>query len=102
MGGWKRKLISTLLIYAAGFVTAIYLLAPPLQTTNENTQSDYFESESSSSQEKFANSVPNIGKFIQVFNTGLHKCVDFGKGASRRITKFIKIKIKEKRRAESG
>ena len=29
MGHWQSKLVSSLVLYAAGFITAVYFLAPP-------------------------------------------------------------------------
>jgi len=35
-------------------------------------------------------------EFVKSFNSGMHKCVDFGKEAAQRTAKYIKEKVNEK------
>jgi hypothetical protein len=76
-----------LIVYFAGFATAVYTLAP----APEGADRPYDKSS--------AHSAFNSVEFTQSFNAGMHKCVDFGKDAAWRTAKFIKQKIKEMREA---
>lgn len=86
MAGWRIKLIFLLIVYFAGFATAIYCLAP----VPEGQSSQTFEDESS-----FAASALKSDEFAQSFNTGLHKCIAFGKKATVRAGRFIRQKLEE-------
>ena len=84
MKGWRSRFIFTLLVFFAGFATAIYTLAPaPKDKTTGH-------SEKNSPQSKF-----NSEEFVESFNTGMHKCLEFGKEAALRTGKLVKEKIKE-------
>ena len=79
MGGWRTKFIFTLVVYFAGFATAIYCLAP---TPEGNTYQH--------SEKNFAYSTLKSDEFAHSFNTGMHKCLDFAKDAACRAGVFIK------------
>jgi hypothetical protein len=83
--GWRSKFIFLFIVYFAGFSTAIYFLAPP----PENDTGGFDE-------KGLINSSFDSEQFVASFNTGMHKCVDFGKEAALRTAKFIKDKIREK------
>ena len=85
MGGWRIKVIFLLVAYFAGFATAIYTLAP----VPENQVSVPCE-------KSFAYSALKSDEFAQSFNAGMHKCIDFGKDAAWRVSKFIKQKLNER------
>lgn len=84
MGGWRSKLIFVLIVYFAGFATAIYFLAP--------VPKDY---ETDTEQNSFAQSVFKSDQFAKSFNAGLHKCVDFTKVAVKDLSEFVKEKVTE-------
>ena len=86
MGDWKSKFIFLLIVYFAGFATAIYCLSP----APDNQASQPCE-------KTFAYSVLKSDEFAQSFNTGMHKCLDFGKDAARRASTFLKQKFEENR-----
>jgi hypothetical protein len=73
------------IVYFAGFATAIYFLAP----SPENDMGKFNEN-------GLINSSFDSEEFIASFNTGMHKCVDFGKEAALRTAKYIKDRIREK------
>jgi len=81
--GFRSKFIFLFIVYFAGFCTAIYMLAPPPENQERlldgNTHFN-FDSE----------------EFVKSFNSGMHKCVDFGKEAAQRTAKYIKEKVNEK------
>jgi hypothetical protein len=71
-------------VYFAGFATAIYFLAPPpdgevAKSTNKDSPQARFDSQ----------------EFVQSFNTGMRKCLDFGKEAAQRTAKLVKEKVEE-------
>jgi hypothetical protein len=83
--GWRSKFIFLFIVYFAGFASAIYTLAPaPEKEIGQVNEKGLINSSFDSEQ------------FIASFNTGMHKCVDFGKEAALRTAKFIKDKIREK------
>ena len=86
MKGWRTKFIFLLIVYFAGFATAIYMLAPAPEGTTDKSFgniSSSFDSEA----------------FVKSFNTGIHKCLAFGKVAACHTAEFIKEKIEEIREA---
>jgi len=85
MGTWRGKLILLLVVYFAGFATAIYTLAP----TPENQAARF-------SEKSFTYSALKTDEFAQSFNSGMHKCLDFSKELACRMGKFIKQKIDER------
>ena len=85
MGGWKTKLIFLLIVYFAGFATAIYFLAPVPEGYAGGGCERSFEDSALKSDE-----------FVQSFNAGMHKCVDFAKDAAWRTGRFIKEKLDER------
>jgi hypothetical protein len=89
MGGWRSKLIFLLIVYFAGFATAIYCLAP----APDNRASQL-------SEKSFVNSALKSDEFARSFNTRLHKCLDFGKDAAQHVSAFLKQKIHERQQAD--
>ncbi|HPS56379.1 MAG TPA: hypothetical protein PLP05_12340 [Sedimentisphaerales bacterium] len=76
------KLIFLVLIYCAGFATAIYM------TTPSTVKAGGVES---------ANSTTMISpETTQKINIGMRKCVDVSKDAAVSASEYIKTKLKEK------
>ena len=86
MGGWKTKFIFLLIVYFAGFATAIYVLAPVPDAQDYQT-----------CEKGFGGSAFQSGEFVQTFNIGMHKCVGFTKNAAISATRFVKRKIEQSR-----
>jgi hypothetical protein len=86
MRGWKAKLVFLLIVYFTGFATAIYCLAPAPEVQP--------------GEESSAHSAAKSNQFAQSFNVGMHKCLDFAKDATLRVSSFIKQKLDE-RQADS-
>ena len=89
MKGWRSRFIFTLVVFFAGFATAIYTLAP---APEEKTTGQ--RSEKNSPVSKF-----DSEEFVESFNTGMHKCLEFGKKAATRTGKLLREKLKEMRDA---
>jgi hypothetical protein len=85
MGGWRSKLVFLLIVYFAGFATAIYCLAPVPEYRDAHPGED-----------SFVDAALRSDEFAKSFNSGMHKCVDFGKGAARHAGAFLKQKLAEK------
>lgn len=88
---WRGKLVFLLIVYFAGFATAIYTLAP----VPENQASQ-------SRENSLKYSALKSDEFAQSFNTGMHKCLDFSKDFAWRMGKYIKQKFDDRQsRAKS-
>lgn len=84
MRGWRSKIIFLLVVYFAGFATAIYCLAPvPENQANQGAE------------KSFVCSVFKSDEFAQSFNVGMHKCINFGKDIAGRAGEFLKQKFDE-------
>ncbi|MDH4238943.1 MAG: hypothetical protein OEW48_05230 [Phycisphaerae bacterium] len=82
---WRSKLVFMLIIYFAGFATAIYTLAP----VPENQAGRFREN-------SFKYSAVKSDEFAQSFNTGMHKCLDFSKDFAWRMGKYLKQKFDDR------
>jgi hypothetical protein len=89
LSGWRNKLIFLLIIYFAGFATAIYTLAPTPESNGQASLSGFVARQSEDGSRMTSS------EFVQSFNTGMHKCVDFGKEAACRTAKFLRKKYKK-------
>lgn len=83
--GWRNKLTFLLVVYFAGFATAIYCLAPTPQNVDNRTDDN-----------SFAHSVLKSDEFATAFNEGLHKLIDFSKSAALHTADFIKQEYKQR------
>jgi len=89
MGGWRTKLIFLLIVYFAGFATAIYCLAPVPENQAFGP-----------SEKSFVNSVLKSDEFAQSFNAGMHKCLDFSKNAAQQAYGFVKQKLDDRHQTD--
>ena len=85
MRGWRSKIIFLLIVYFAGFASAVYCLAPVPE-----------KQASGSSEKGIVYSVFKSDEFAQSFNTGMHKCLDFAKDIAQQAGKFVKQKVDER------
>ena len=88
MGAARTKLVFLLIIYFAGFATAVYCLAPVPDNQSEGVQSR--------EEEGFPYSALKSDQFAQSFNERMHKCVDFTKDAAWRAGRFIRQKFDDR------
>jgi post-segregation antitoxin (ccd killing protein) len=86
MRGWKAKFVFILMVYFAGFATAIYYLVP----APENPVNEKF-------QESTGYSSVRTEQFVQSFNVAMHKCLDVAKDITLQVSSLIKQKLDEKR-----
>lgn len=104
--GWNLKLFFIILVYIAGFSTAIYFLAPDPQTTNvriEQTDDHGFKFESYADKNQVdVCSELKKQQFIRIYNLGLHKCVEVGKNGILRLNEYIHEKNEQKEFSSTG
>jgi hypothetical protein len=83
MRGWKAKFVFLLMVYFAGFATAIYCLmpAPEAQMSGESSE----------------HSAARAEQFAQSFNVGMHKCLEVAKDVTLEASRLIKQKLDERR-----
>jgi len=84
--GWRVKFIFILVVYFAGFATAIYTLAP-VPDKEQSAPGGFFAHRSGHESQVTSE------QFVKSFNAGMHKCVDFGKDAALHTAEFLKQKI---------
>ena len=89
MVGWRVKILFLLVVYFAGFVTAIYCLAPVPEDTRR------------ASDEGFVYSAFKSDEFAKSFNIRLHRCVNFAKGSAEHIAVYLRDKFEDKNKADS-
>jgi len=82
--GWRSRFIFLLIVYFAGFATAVYCLVPAPEGP-ERRPLKAGDVRSAVQSEKWAQSV----------NSGIHKCVDLGKEAALEAARRIREKMQE-------
>jgi len=88
MRGWRGKIIFLLVVYFAGFATAIYCLAPVPEQASQ------------AGEKGFVYSAFKSDELAKSFSAGMHRCIDFSKDLAQRAGKFAKQKLDE-RQADS-
>lgn len=89
--GWRSKFVLLLMVYVAGFATAIYCLSPapdpePGQVRQTGGVLAKLKSE----------------EFTQSVNSGMHKAIAFGKEAATKTAEVIREKIDEAQAKTKG
>jgi hypothetical protein len=74
-----------LVVYFAGFATAIYCLAPASENQAGQT-----------GEKTFVDSAFKSDEFAQKFNAGIHKCLDFARETSTDLGKVVRQKLDKK------
>ncbi len=91
MRGWRSKLVLLLVVYFAGFATAIYALSPaPEQQTAKADQKSTIDA------------ILKSDDFAKSFNSGMHKAIALGREALDRSTEYLKEKIDEHQLRSDG
>jgi len=87
--GWRTKFVFLLIVYCAGFATAIYCLAP----APEGKSSPPLR------LSQIGSAVQPEG-LLKSFNSGMHKCLGFSKEAAEEAAKLLETKIDEALKAQ--
>lgn len=82
--GWRMKFVFLLIVYFAGFATAIYCLAPAPEG----------QSEQAGTQGLIARTLKSP-EFTRSVNSGMHKAIHFSKEAIEKATEMIQEQINE-------
>lgn len=85
MRGWRTKFIFLLVVYFAGFATAIYALSP----VPESRISQPCEG-------SFCDSAFKSDEFAQTFNAKMHEYLGVAKDAARRASELVKQKLDDR------
>lgn len=94
MRGWRAKLVFTLVVFFAGFATAVYALSPAPEGNADGSE-----------YKTVIDSLLKSEDFAGSFNSGIHKCIEFGKEGIERSARYIKQEIDkeiDKRQQQSG
>ena len=86
---WRSKILLGLIIYFAGFATAIYTLAPASEKT-EKTQvpwSLFGSKEDAESESK---------EFASAFNSGMQKFLCFAEGNAAKVGQAVRARLAER------
>ena len=89
--GWRSKFVLLMIVYSAGFATAVYCLSPapdsdPSQGLEQGRILAKLKSE----------------EFTQSLNSGMHKAIAFGKEAATKTAEVIREKIDEAQAKTKG
>ena len=91
MRGWRSKILLGLILYSAGFATAVYALVPPGDKAKKTVWTagriDRRNKASSKSD-----------KFVNMVGVGTHKCVSFAEEKAVMMSEFIKTELAERRK----
>jgi len=79
MRGWRIKFIFLLIVYFAGFATAIYTLAPVPENKANTSANSLFSRSKTAGEKSSVFSALKSDDFAKSFNSGIHKCIEFGK-----------------------
>jgi hypothetical protein len=75
--GWKNKVLIVLIVYFAGFATAIYALAPAnVQAVGQTVPNP---------PKSFPHSFLKSDEFATSFNSGMRACIDAGSEAAKYV-----------------
>ena len=89
--GWKGKLVFVLIVYFAGFATAVYCLGPPPDAKAGTP------ARSGPTTKAF-----DSNQFARSLNSGMHKAIDLGKEAATQAAKLIREKISDAQAKSKG
>ena len=84
MGSWRSKFVFTLVVYFAGFATAIYALAPGQKVVKQAGMV--------TGRSNFAASILKSDEFATKFNIRMQECIGAGKKAAVALGEVIREK----------
>lgn len=91
MGGWRSKLLFLLIVYFAGFATAIYCLAPGGDEVGQGERQ----------QCGFGYSALKSDEFAGSFNVRMRQFMDIAKQATGKAGELLKEKLDERQVAQN-
>jgi len=89
MGQWQNKILFTLILYGAGFVTAVYLLTPDPAQAAEHAQASVW------SQDATAEAGTHSHAWAVKIRAGIDTGIDFAEEYALRVADLIRAKMKQ-------
>jgi hypothetical protein len=89
--GWRARFVFLLMVYVAGFATAIYVMAP-----NQEGKGFSFQSKDSLRE------AIEPRQFAQSVNAGLSKCAGMSKTIAEHASVLIKEQLNERRKRNAA
>lgn len=86
--GWRARFVFLLMIYVAGFMTAVYVMTP-----TQEGQGFSFKS-----KDQLRDAI-QPSQFAQSVNAGLSKCADMSKTIAGHASVVIKQRLEERRKS---
>jgi hypothetical protein len=87
--GWRAKFVFLLMIYAAGFVSAVYFMTPPTQEGSGFSFVDKVKRDTAFQPEELVKSI----------NVGLKECAGMSKKVANHTSVFIRQQLKERQQS---
>lgn len=90
MRGWRKKMLVVLVVYFAGFATAIYTLAPAGAETVSSSYSNH-------GGDRYAQSSVNVDvdAAVERVKSGMQKLIGFAEDKASKVGSIIKLKLDE-------
>jgi hypothetical protein len=93
MGQWQNKILFTLILYGAGFITAVYLLAPcPLQASDQTLTGETIPW-SQHSQSMNTNAAMSSPAWALKVRAGIETCIHFAEEYALQAADLIRSKM---------
>ncbi|NQV34247.1 MAG: hypothetical protein HQ515_16250 [Phycisphaeraceae bacterium] len=89
--GWRARFVFLLMVYVAGFATAIYVMTPTQEGQGFSFQGKGRLREAIQPRQ-----------FAQSVNTGLSKCADMSKTIAEHASVIIKEQLDERRKSNAS
>ena len=90
MGKLPGKILFMMILYSAGFLTAIYLLVPSSTQAAEQTQNGVALSQQHSGQTATGNLTLNSTEWVVPIRTGIDTCIAFAEEYALRAADVIR------------
>ncbi|MHC4231980.1 MAG: hypothetical protein ACYSN9_08580 [Planctomycetota bacterium] len=95
MGHWQSKFLFSVILYAAGFVTAVYFLAPHPASAADQGQATETSSWLQPAQAVAANSGTDSEVWMTKIRAGIDTSIDFAEEQALRVANLIRSKMKQ-------
>ena len=99
MGRWRRKLLLSLIIYSAGFASAVYVLAPSSAQASSDSSRATASSGWSANAETWIDKA-QANQWAGKLKTGMDKFVSFAEDNALRAAEMIRSKTGQSDQSE--
>jgi len=101
-GKWRSKILFMLIIYFAGFATAIYVLAPGDVKANKSSMIDRGIDRGLKNIKQFKSDDFFNEQFTSRLDSGMRRCMHFANQNAAKIGDFLKAKLSERNFDDAG